>query len=422
MVIAAALAASSAARGQTAYRVRSSTNTPYSSTWSGSAWGTATALPTLATNGLWLQGVQKSSGSEVALGATDSNGAITIMFNTSGTFAAPTTLIATTGYTTVRKFGIAYEQISGNCMIMYANGAGNDADYRIATGGTLSGSNPSAISSTAYVDCVRLIAKAGSNEILALCSDYNSDFRARVWNGSSWGAITVLSTNVVSPFTESFAGAYENTSGDVMVVYNTAASSTPSYRSYIGGVWSSAASMTACSGVPQYIKLAAKPGSNEIVCGILDANNHVRVYIWNGSSWASTIEVTTNAGYSDRRVFDVAYQPDGLKAMVVYGNNSNQPAYRTYSSGSWSGATNMTNMGTTPQWVQAVPGKNAGELFVLVSDAGLDLNVWRWSGTAMGSMATLETSLGGTTTTEPFSMVLRTGLKVSSWQNVNPNP
>ncbi len=116
--------------------------------------------------------------------------------------------------------------------------------------------------------------------------------------------------------------------------------------------------MSACNDVPQYIRMASSPTSNQIVCGMIDASNRVRVYVWNGSSWGSTLEVTTNATYSDRRPFDVAYQPDGLKAMVVYGDDKNWPLYRTFNGTSWSSATNMTNIGDKPCWVEVVSGSS----------------------------------------------------------------
>jgi hypothetical protein len=345
------------------------------------------------------------------------------MFNTSGSFAAATTLVASSGAVTVRKFAVAYEQTSGHCMVAYSTGTGKKVDYRTATGGVL-GSAATVFSTSALAtDCVRLAAKPSSDEIMLLAVDYNADLRASIWSGSAWGSVTTPSTNVDSAYEESFAGAYENTSGDGLMVYGNTGVSTPYYRTYTSGTWSAQSSMTACSNTPQYIRMASKPGSDEIVCGILDNNGRIRMYIWNGSSWASNLEITTSAFYTDRRPFDVAYSPDGSKALVVYGINTNIPQYRTYSGGSWSSATAMTDMGSTPQWVQVIPGSSGGEMFVAIANAGLDLNLWKWSGTAMGTMSTVETNLGGSNTTEQFWLMgPKSSPTITSWENVDPGP
>ncbi len=60
---------------------------------------------------------------------------------------------------------------------------------------------------------------------------------------------------------------------------------------------------------------------------------------------------------------------------------------------------------------------------MLVSDAGMDLHEWKWSGTAMSTMSTLETSLGGSVTTEPFTVTPATrSVSITSWELVAPTP
>ena len=378
-------------------------------------------MPTLNNNAYWLRVVVSPTNGEIAMAATDANKVATIMFNTGAGFAAPSTLTANSNTNGVRRVAVAYEQTSGDCLTAYIVNGSNNIQYRTATAGVLSGP-ATVIASSDVPDWVNLYPKSGSDEVLLLATNESDAFYARFWNGSSWGTTTTLSNSVATATPEKFGAVYQASNGTAMVVYGVTGSSTPNYRTYSAGAWSSVFTMPACSAEPKYIHLAAKPGTNELVCGVLDNNTHIRVYIWDGSSWISNLEVSTNATYITRRPFDVAYQPDGLNAMVVYSVNTGTPNYRTYAAGAWSAATSMSNMSNRPQYVQVVPGKTGGTLTIAIADGGQDLNVWKWTGSAMGTMNTLEANMGGSTAVEQFFTIGSSSSKpkIATWQQSNP--
>ncbi len=425
--VAAALLSLSTARAQTVYWTRSGTSIPYSSTYSGSAWSAATALPKLGAEGYWLLAAKNRSGTQTALVATDSAKAASVMYNTGSGFGARTTLTADSGLTTWRRVAVAYEQSSGDSLAVWSVPSPFNVNYQAATSGVVTSSG-TVLTTGAIPEWVVLSPKPGSDEIMLMVSDDNNQLSTCAWNGSSWGSSTSFGATNPS-LKESFATVYQSNNGTALAVYGVSGSTTPQYRTYASGAWSAASTMTACNGNPEWVRLAAKPGSNEVVCGILDSNQRLRMYIWTGSAWASSVEICTDTWRSDRRLFDVAYQPDGLNALVVYGQNSTALAFRTYNGTSWSAAANMTDWGgnpaqNRPSFVRVVPWLSGGEMFVVASTSSNDnLNAWRWSGTAFGSMTTLETSLGGTNTTQRFSMPAPTFRpKIASWQQVNPNP
>ena len=128
------------------------------------------------------------------------------------------------------------------------------------------------------------------------------------------------------------------------------------------------------------------------------------------------------SGDTDRRPFDVAYEPDGSHALVVYSDNTTSLGYRTYNGSGWSAASSMASLGAKPQWVQVVPGRTGSEMFIAAADLNLDLYVCRWDGSTMSSFTTITTTLGGSNTTEQFWLLPpKNGARIIKWREV-PNP
>ena len=232
------------------------------------------------------------------------------------------------------------------------------------------------------------------------------------WNGSTWSAewnVTVGGNGVNG---RRFDIAYENTSGDAMVVYSTnaqgSAGNEMAYRVYNGSTWAAAvnidsARLNAAAAVGA-IKLASRPGTDEIALtaqstGTTTANTgQLTSFIWSGSAWANepatahdTAMTNTTGQLIQYDNFDLAYESVSGDLLVVW---SRQAAayngYRTYSAGTWGAVTVMGGTARAAMHTIARANPNGNEIMVAYTrSANANINGYLWSGTAMGTQTTI---------------------------------
>jgi len=149
---------------------------------------------------------------------------------------------------------VAYESSSGDAMLVWGdgnnlmfstwNGTAWSASALLSNYATLSGGATPAIH-------VQLATRPGADEmVLAVTDNLGKDY-AFVWNGTSWGAGTQVSTGSGS----SSAVAYESQSGRAMFAYADAATPTLYYRIWNGSTWSAQSSVAVTGGAGEHIPL-----------------------------------------------------------------------------------------------------------------------------------------------------------------------
>jgi hypothetical protein len=75
------------------------------------------------------------------------------------------------------------------------------------------------------------------------------------------------------------------------------------------------------TGIPAYIKLAEKPGTDELAMIVLDANSDVYGMRWTGSAWDNMGTATaweTTASLATREAIDVAYEKTSGDIMFAW--------------------------------------------------------------------------------------------------------
>ncbi len=149
--------------------------------------------------------------------------------------------------TAMRGFDVAYEQTSGDAMIVSCDGNA-DPIYYIWDGTTWT--NGGGIGLTGGNTCgwVKLISDpaSGSDEIIAVTRDTGGiAYEARVWNGSAWGNSAVWgSMQNTETNHEGIAAEYEYSGGQAIVaVSNGATTNNYSWRSWGGATWTAAATV-----------------------------------------------------------------------------------------------------------------------------------------------------------------------------------
>ncbi len=182
-----------------------------------------------------------------------------------------------------RRFDIAYENASGRAMVVYStNGAGATAElaYRIWNG--TSWTAQATIQSarlTGAANSVKLTARkaAGSNAIALAVADTAADLTAFTWDGGAWGneptaaLSTIVAQTSVAGDRDPFDLAYENQSGDLLVVWGTVSGTTYTnrYAKLSGTTWTVDQTLSATGRNVQVMFAAADPdpASNRIVIG-----------------------------------------------------------------------------------------------------------------------------------------------------------
>lgn len=148
----------------------------------------------------------------------------------------------------------------------------------------------------------------------------NGRVEAQIWDGTtgSWSGAQLLNTlnsSTGSRDTQSlyrgFDIEYENSSGDLIVVTGDGTAD-PNYHVWNGTSWTGPTNIDIpTTGIPGYIELASKPGSDELAMILIDANVDVYGMRWTGSAWdnmgTAAVWDATGAIATEKSI-DVAYE------------------------------------------------------------------------------------------------------------------
>ncbi len=223
--------------------------------------------------------------------------------------------------------------------------------------------------------------------------------------------------------------AYEKSTGRAVVVYS-ASSAVPGqqlrYRTWdpLAQGWSGELTFGSgqLTGTANWVKLASRPGTNEIAVAVADNANRLTALIWNGSSWGSeppaafTSSVSYTAVAGDLDAYDLAYSSQTGDLLVAWAdkslgtNGTTSVCHSQYvrASKTWLGSVsvwanttsipNYANAGATPYQVIASADPLSDNVAVLwsrkkITGAELDARFWRPSGWDAAGVVTITTTL-----------------------------
>ena len=238
------------------------------------------------------------------------------------------------------------------------------------------------------------------------------------FDGATWSpewSVTVGGTGT----TRRFDIAYETNSADAIVLYSTNAAPTNelAYRTKAGtsacgsANWSSESSLnpTQSTGVVQWVKLAGdrRLSQNTIAAIWADANADLSAMMWSGSVWGnepslmeSSLERVTTV--QDVEDFDVEFESNSGDVMVVWANSAgangtNGVHYRTCTGGgpgcTWGAVSTPPTLADDATNLDISANPNSNEMvFASIGNAGNDLQIGYWSGSAWTDTANADTS------------------------------
>ena len=140
---------------------------------------------------------------------------------------------------------------------------------------------------------------------------------------------------------------------------------------------------------------------NEKMAGVLSSDGVLQIQRYNGNAnnwtneWSTTTIGALNSAY---RGFDIAYEQNSGRAMVLYqGVSAGELYYNIYDGSSWTGAVSLTTGAAAAAiWIRLEPKKNSNELMAVMAKSGNTLYAVRWSSISWRDGIQLTAGLGGT--------------------------
>lgn len=377
------------------------TSIPKARSWNGTSWGASSSTLDVGANPYWVLLKQCPARPEVACVTVDSANTVTAMIDSGSSWGNAVALSTTSGTHTERPASIAYEQSSGNAVVVYRAGAGATLYYRTWNGTSWSSQSSSALLGAGPPMWVKMVPKPGSNEIMCIVHDTSGDLTALVWNGSSFGHKLLLTSSAAQSLDCSDA-AYESTSGRCVVGF--AISGGPgSSQIWDGASWSPAAAIPSTDGNDKWVRMVSDPASNKIIAMTLDGQSNVNVTTWTSPTWSTVVQFTPAEANVDRRNYDIAFEPAGTRALAVYIKSANTPYYRTFDGTNWSVEQTGPTIAATGSVVQLAPGASGQEILVgICRRTDQALMFTRWDGTTLSSAQTLAAALSASSAEETF--------------------
>ena len=334
------------------------TTTPFYRTWNGSAWSAEGSATAGTGNINYIVLKSSRTRNEAVLGTQTSTGAIYFQA-WNGTSWGPATQVGT-GSTTTRSFDIAYEKNSDEAIIAYAPTAvSNDFAYRTWDGTNLSGATTITTPNTGATSWIELRQNPliTSNDVAMIMLDATADVYGMMWSGSAWGNMgvaTVWDNTAATATKKTIDVEYEQLSGEAMFIWGDSLATDQAYRTWNGTTLAGALNLdiTTQGGITEWIQLAARPNSDEIMFGAQDAGSDLNTRKWSGTGWDTVTQHPEHAATVESiasRNFDIVWETHASnpgEAWLLFGNGSTV-TQRQWSAGAWGTASTMSGSDDT---------------------------------------------------------------------------
>lgn len=391
------------------------TSTPYYRTWDGSSWSAEGSAQIVGGNINYIVLKVSRTRNEAILGTLAANGNIYAQV-WNGTSWGTATLMAT-GLAAYRGFDIEYEESGDRAVIAYIpNATSTDFAYRVWDGNTWS--SATTVTAPPTTGIVRWIEMAqnpvsSSNEIALIMLDANIGIYGMVWNGSTWGNIgtgAVWDASASTADREAIDVAYEQTSGRAMFIWGDSVATDQYYRIWNGTTLTSATllDIPAAGNVVNWVRLVARPSSNELLYGEQDAASDLNTRKWSGSTWDTatqhaehdaTVENVTSMN------FDLVWETHSSnpgKAWLLWGDGSTVST-RQWSGSAWGTIGTLTGSDDT-SYVKLFAKSETGEVYsgIYEDSTSATDDIWESRLTGGGtSWSAKNTIWGGATSATP---------------------
>ncbi|MEY2664987.1 MAG: hypothetical protein RLZZ480_92 [Candidatus Parcubacteria bacterium] len=383
--------------------------TPRYRIWNGSTWGDEETGTSVGGSIRFIEVGAAHSRNEYIIATQESSGRVRaqVYDGDTETTGDLQTIISAVPSLTSRGFDVAYEQSSGDALVVACNGT--EATYYVWNGTTWTG--PTAITLSIGSNCnwIQLASDPASDEIIMVAREATvaagTDYEAFVWDGSAWANNT--SFGVASETNnEGIAIEYEE-SGDraVVVVPNNAAASF-TWNAWTGGGWVGATTV-ALQDDFENGRLARDLGSDNMVLCSIDQDGQIAYIRWNGTTngWTTPYATVDTLGNSKvGRPFACQYETtsgrDGY-IMMPYSDTA-AAQYRVFD-GTFPGEVAISTIQDSFE-VRSTRTGDGNILALFYDDINTQYDFSYWNGTIWSTVQTIEAT--AITTTNPVTVPL----------------
>lgn len=225
-------------------------------------------------------------------------------------------------------------------------------------------------------------------EVIMGTLDADNDINFAVWDGTTWGNLNEFTTSSNATY-RCFDIAYENLSGEGLVVGRYAASGDVRYNIWDGNSWVFGTPQQDVNLTPEssltYIDMASKPNSDEILIALVQFEKYLKVVQWDGASFNDQGEIDDEMGRKEYGSAEIVYEQQSGDALILWSHKgSSEIYYSVWSGGSLSPSALLLpyDFGGNIHLIRAAADPTSDQIFVAAVDKFCDLNVAVWNGDA----------------------------------------
>jgi hypothetical protein len=347
---------------------------------------------------------------KIVVGVDDGNDITGEIWDDTAWEALPFNPLASVSVSYYWAFEVAYEQSSGDAVMVWNNGTNgtNGLSFRVWDGLTWTAEDNISAPVSGEPRQMKLAAQPGADEMVLVVNADGTDY-ALVWDGAAWGDAQVLDASVGE--TDIYA-AYEQESSRAMVVFAKDGDPNGYYRIWDGASWGAEGEIAPPVSedlAPRWMTLGADPGSDRIALGVVTygASLHSDVWVatWTGSEWEPATTGTT-AQIEDLSFPNVAvaFESASGEALAVYSPNGTavNTRYRTWNDADgWSEAITGPGLGAPANSLMLYPAPSSNAMMLVAQNGVSEMWFSLWNGAEFGGAVLLETNTAEVTG-QPF--------------------
>ena len=174
----------------------------------------------------------------------------------------------------------------------------------------------------------------------------------------------------------------------------------PVFRRLLGATWVDPANtLSVGPNDAQWVVLKGCPIKKEMIMGTLDSADDINFAVWDGASWGDLTEFTQDTGSYGDRVFDIAYENQSGKALVVGRfNDSGSVRYNIWDGSAWAFVTPLEDAGLLAgganlTYIDMASKPNSNEILIAIVDVANDLKVVQWDGASFVDQSEIDNDM-----------------------------
>jgi len=287
----------------------------------------------------------------------------------------------------LKCFDIAYESQSGDALVVGRSGNSSVPRYTLWEGSVWVYDPPASAPDTGTGSAINVVVMASdpfSDEILVAFLHLNDDIVLFRWDGNSFTNLGTIETKATTDDLETVDIAYEQQSGDALIVWGKFGSDSCKYRIWDGSGVGPEGDLPSFGRHANTVRMSADPTSDYIFVAAVDGFSDLNVAVWDGGSWIDSRELDTSVSSNNRHCYDVAWESSGNEVVVSwFTQGENQVRYFRWEKGTPL-ATSTVEVGpvfqNVPVTLQLFSVSGTDDIILVGCDYADDLSYTLWQG------------------------------------------